>query len=79
MFLQDPLFWFTLCLILIVVEIFSSNKLYSMFFSIGSLITAFLAFIADDTYLLVPAFFSVSFILILIVKSPFSNEQGEIR
>lgn len=68
MFLADPLFWFTLCMILVVVELLGSHKLYSMFFSFGALITAFLAFIASDAYLLVPAFFMISLLLSLIIN-----------
>lgn len=68
MFLEDPLFWFILCMILVVVEVLGSHKLYSMFFSLGALITAFLAFIARDAYLLVPIFFVISLLMSLIIN-----------
>jgi membrane protein implicated in regulation of membrane protease activity len=79
MFLQDPLFWFTLCLILVVVEILGSNKLYSMFFSFGALITALLAFVVHDAYLLAPVFFVVSLLMSLIIKSYFKEMFVERR
>jgi membrane protein implicated in regulation of membrane protease activity len=68
--LQEPLFWLGLFLILVVLEVLITNHVYLILFSIGALVTGFVAFFISSTYILLSIFIIVSLIVTFTIRTP---------
>jgi membrane protein implicated in regulation of membrane protease activity len=78
MFLQEPLFWFSVFLVLLFFEIIAAGHLFSLFFSIGALITGTTSLFIHNHYILVGVFLVVSLTITFTIK-PFLEKFFESR